>query len=301
MLTFTDQTTCYDAAGRSIDCIGSGHDGDGKKPDVLSEKNRFRVIHNTVTDQWTGIIWHQHADLSEFPLTWHEALAFVEQMNRPGGTASNKWRLPSRRELFSLISHQNINPALPTGHPFLDAFNGYYWTSTECARVPDQAWYIHLGGGKVYRGMKHASYMVWPVSGPALEPDLRSERFLRADNQVHDKATGRFWYVGEKLPSVAVSWEEAILAVNRLNENKTFPGNNWRAPNIRELDSLVDLTRHSPAFSDIIPLHDADIGFWSSTTSIFEPRYAWVLYARDGAIGVGFKPQADFHAIAIRG
>ena len=205
MLTFTDQTTCHDAAGRQIDCIGSGHDGDGKKPDVLSEKNRFRVIDNTVTDQWTGGIWHQHAGLSEFPLTWHEALAFVKEMNRPGGTASNQWRLPSRRELFSLISHQNINPALPTGHPFLEVFNGYYWTSTECARVPDQSWYIHLGGGKVYRGMKHASYMVWPVSGPAVQPDLRAERFVRADGQVHDKATGRFWYMGEKLPSVAVS------------------------------------------------------------------------------------------------
>ena len=301
MLTFTDQTTCYDAVGRSIDCIGSGHDGDGKKPDVLSEKNRFRVIDNTVTDQWTGGIWHQHAGLSEFPLTWHEALAFVKEMNRPGGTASNQWRLPSRRELFSLISHQNINPALPTGHPFLKVFNGYYWTSTECARVPDQSWYIHLGGGKVYRGMKHASYMVWPVSGPAVQPDLRAERFVRADGQVHDKATGRFWYMGEKLPSVAVSWEAAILAVRRLNGNKTFPGNNWRVPNIRELDSLVDLTRHSPAFSDIIPIHDAEIGCWSSTTSIFEPRYAWVLYALDGAVGVGFKPQADFRVIAVSG
>ncbi len=305
MLTLTDQTTCFDAGGRVIDCKGSGHDGDGKKPDNAAEKNRFMIFDDSVTDQWTGCVWHIRAGLSEFPLTWNEAFAFVEKMNRPGGPSSHKWRLPSRRELFSLISHQNINPALPADHPFMDVFNGYYWTRTECARISEQAWYVHLGGGKVYRGMKYASYMVWPVAGPSLEPKFRNaERFLRPDDQtpdqVYDRITRRFWYMGKKLPSIAVSWEEAIRAAGRLNEDSSFPGDNWRLPNIRELDSLVDLTRHSPAFADIIPINDARAGFWSSTTSVYEPRYAWVLYALDGAIGVGFKPKVDFHMIAVR-
>jgi hypothetical protein len=233
-------------------------------------------------------------------MTWDEAFAFVEEMNRPGGNASNQWRLPSRRELFSLISHQNINPALPAGHPFVDVFNGYYWTGTECARVPDQAWYVHLGGGKVYRGMKHASYMVWPVSGPSLLTPVPEKRFVIDGKKILDRATERHWYIGEKLPVHAVSWEAAIDSVRSLNLNDGFPGDNWRLPNIRELDSLVDLTRHSPALDDILPVSDAQVGFWSSTTSIFEPRYAWALYALDGAIGVGFKPKADFRVIAVR-
>jgi hypothetical protein len=304
-LSITDQTSCYDANGQQIDCTGSGHDGDGKKPDDASGKNRFKVYHDIVTDQSTGCVWPVHAGLSEFPLTWQEAAAFVDEMSRSGDAGSRQWRLPSRRELFSLISHQKINPALPEGHPFIGVFNGYYWTRTECARIPGQAWYVHLGGGKVYRGMKHASYMIWPVSGPSLEPDIRNaERFLTPDDQtadqIYDRITCRCWYMGNRLPAVSVSWEAAIHAVANLNKDQTVEGNNWRVPNIRELDSLVDLRRHTPAFYDIISISDARAGFWSSTTSVYEPRYAWVLYALDGAIGVGFKPKADFHVIAVR-
>jgi len=49
------------------------------------------------------------------------------------------------------------------GHPFTNIFTGYYWTSSSCARLPNQAWYIHLGGARVFKGMKYGSYMVWPV------------------------------------------------------------------------------------------------------------------------------------------
>ena len=56
-----------------------------------------------------------------------------------------------------------INPSLPTGAPFENVFAGYYWTATTCSRFKNQAWYIHLGGGRIYRGMKYGSYMVWPV------------------------------------------------------------------------------------------------------------------------------------------
>jgi hypothetical protein len=34
---------------------------------------------------------------------------------------------------------------------------------------------------------------------------------------------------------------------------------------------------------------------------MYEPRYAWVLYGIDGAIGVGFKGQAEFHVLAVKG
>ncbi|HHD64762.1 MAG TPA: DUF1566 domain-containing protein, partial [Desulfobulbaceae bacterium] len=36
-------------------------------------------------------------------------------------------------------------------------------------------------------------------------------------------------------------------------------------------------------------------GYWSSTTSFFETDWAWVLYMKKGACGVGYKPDATFH------
>ena len=74
----------------------------------------------------------------------------------------------------------------------------------------------------------------------------------------------------------------------------------WRLPNIRELESLVDTDAHSPALPPGHPFGDVADGYWSSTTSVFEPRYAWTIYTRDGAVGVGFKAKADFFTWAVR-
>ena len=69
---------------------------------------------------------------------------------------------------------------------------------------------------------------------------------------------------------------------------------------MRALESLVDVTTHSPALAAQHAFHTIQEGYWSATTSLYEPRYAWVLYTKDGAIGVGYKPQQDFYLLAIR-
>lgn len=126
-------------------------------------KKRFDSSEWTVTDRKTGLVWARNAGLSEFPLTWKEAFSFVDDMNRNRYAGYSNWRLPNRRESFSLVSHSRVNPSLPEDHPFANVFHGYYWTANTCARLPGQAWYVHFGGAKMYRGMKDASNMVWPV------------------------------------------------------------------------------------------------------------------------------------------
>jgi hypothetical protein len=41
-------------------------------------------------------------------------------------------------------------------------------------------------------------------------------------------------------------------------------------------------------------------GYWSSTTSFFEPDWAWALYAENGGTGVGQKGGRHFHVWAAR-
>jgi hypothetical protein len=210
------------------------------------------------------------------------------------------WRLPCRRELFSLISHQKINPALPDGHPFTDVFSGYYWTSSTCRRLTDQAWYIHLGGGRIFRGMKHCSYMVWPVAGPQHHDKLVSNRFMVEGTTVRDRLTSQMWLrsIGEM--EHPLKWEKALATIDALNAQKAGVYADWRLPNIRELESLVDLNCHSPALPADHPFGHVAEGYWSSTTSIYEKQYAWVLYPRDGAVGVGYKPLPEFFVWAVR-
>jgi hypothetical protein len=297
----TDQDTCHDTLGNQIDCRDSGQDASHKRSGKTLFTNRFAVTGNSVKDNLTGMEWKKHANLSEFPLSWPEAQHYVQELNAPEDASDNAWRLPARRELFSLISHQQVNPTLPRDHPFSNVFNGYYWTGTTCARLPDQAWYVHMGGGRVYRGMKHGSYMMWPVRGDMQSYEAGSDRFTSINDTFFDCHTNRHWYAGGGLMQEPRTWQDAIHTIRKLNDAHQNNYSDWRLPNIRELESLVDDRRHSPAFAPGFSITTSQIaGFWSSTTSLYEPRYAWVLYIVDGAIGVGFKAQTEFHTLAVR-
>jgi hypothetical protein len=299
LLLQTDQNRCFDTDGNEIDCHKSGQDGAfGRQSRTGAD--RFGQSGDIVEDRWTGLLWHKNANLPGFPLHWLEAFDYIQEMNDSAAPGIRQWRLPSREELFSLVSHQNINPALPEKHPFTQVFNGYYWTRTSCSRLPNQAWYIHLGGGRVYRGMKHGAYMVWPVAGPQTRKFPPDNRFQRQGHLVTDTKTKRTWLGEETSIRNPVTWPQALKAVDDLNENRKRGFSDWRLPNIRELESLVDITRHSPAIAAGFFSGGIQEGYWSSTTSCYEPRYAWVLYTRDGAVGVGYKPQADFYMMAVR-
>ena len=296
----TDQQGCFDARGAGVPCAGSGQDA-AQKPSGLAHAERFEEDGGTVSDTATGLRWSRNANPFDFPYTWREAFDLIDAMNRSQAHGSDDWRLPSRREVFSIISHQNINPALPENHPFGNVFHGYYWTATPCARLPDQAWYVHLGGARVYRGMQAGAYLVWPVTGPRQPHSSQTDRFRVEEPIVEDLLTGLWWTRTARTGAARATWEDALHAPAELNQVKLGGRSDWRLPNIRELESLADLTRHSPALPEGHPFRNLQDGYWSATTSVYEPRYAWVLYMQDGAVGVGFKPEATFSAWAVAG
>lgn len=292
----TDQTVCYTEAGTPVDCDGTGQDGAFGDPAGPPPADRFRVRGHVVEDEQAGAVWLRDANPAGFPLTWKEAGEFVADMRDNRAHGYDRWQLPSRRLLFSLISHQRVNPALPEKYPFSGVFNGYYWTADTCLRLPDQAWYIHLGGGRIHRGMKHGSYLAWPVSpGRRSTPDIpvreAGGRFVADGVSAYDTQTGRVWSKDANPFGQRLTWPEALGAMQAFNEQRPGGLDDWRLPNVRELESLVDLGSHSPALPDPNPFVNVQDAYWSSTTSVYEPRYAWTLYSQDGYVGVGFKSQ----------
>jgi len=288
----------------------------------------------TVYDQQTGLMWMQDAAISELPMTWEEALAFLSQMNAAGLAGYQDWHLPNRRELFSLIDHARINPAVARSDIFENIFHGYYWTSTSCARLPAQAWYVHLGGAKVYRGMKYVSYMVWPVrvasdaaavfqtgqracydaAGQSISCENTRQdgafrigrpwpepRFKAGGSTVYDHLTGLIWSRMAAWKETFLTWPDALAQIEAMNRQHVHGYNDWRMPNIKELESLVDLGRHSPALPREHPFVNVRNFYWSSTTSAYETNYAWTLYLQDGAVGVGYKAKAEFYLWPVRG
>lgn len=296
---------------------------------------RFKTDKNTVSDLRTGLMWSRNAAIEEFPMTWKEAFDFTGSLNSRRFAGHADWRLPNRRELFSLVSHSRINPALPADHPFENVFPGYHWTASTCARLPEQAWYIHMGGAKVYRGMKYASYMVWPVrtqssAGSGIfqtgqkkcfdekgrqqdcKKTLQAEsihagvpwpdpRFDEHGNTVTDKMTGLTWMSSADGYGAAIDWHQAFEIIDRINSHAAEGFTDWRVPKIRELETLVDLGEHSPALPVDSMFKNIRDFYWSATTSTYEPRYAWALYLKDGSLGVGFKPNPEFFLWPVRG
>jgi hypothetical protein len=296
----TDQIRCYDVLGQEIDCTGTGQDGD-IRAGLTWPIPRFEEQKAVVIDCLSGLLWTKNATPAEFPQTWEEAIEYVNQMNASCVHGHEDWRLPNRRELFSLISHSQINPALPAAHPFTSVFSGYYWTSNSCAQWPKQAWYVHLGGGRVFKGMKQGSYLVWPVRRLKSEkPKAPGVRFETSGHLVSDRSTGLVWLRSARGSKDIMDWPAALIDVQRLNANKVYGHDDWRLPNIRELESLVALDQHSPALPATHPFKDVAQGYWSSTTSVYDPTYAWVLYTDDGNVGVGFKEKADFSVWPVR-
>lgn len=327
---WTGQRSCHDVRGIEIPCHGSGQDAEFRTGAAWPEP-RFEVRGATVLDHLTGLVWSRDANIAEYPLTWQEALDFVRELNTTQAFGYSDWRLPNRRELRSLVSHQTRKPALPEGHPFQNVFPGWYWSSTTAAISPGHAWYVHMEGARMFYGGKDQSFLVWPVrgAGNGLLPvtgqracyDSRGMRIdcagsgqdgerrqgrawpeprfvAGADAVVIDRLTGLAWRQDADVARGPVCWEEALATIASLNRNPD--GNRWRLPNINELESLVDCAHHSPALpanATFVRLREA---YWSSTTSLFEPDWAWALYLDKGAVGVGQKKGTHFHVWAVR-
>jgi hypothetical protein len=88
-------------------------------------------LDGTVTDNLTGLMWAKNANLPGENKTWQQALDYVKVMN--AGAFPNlgytDWRLPNRKEYYSLTDFSQCDPALPEGHPFTNV-QGDYCSST---------------------------------------------------------------------------------------------------------------------------------------------------------------------------
>jgi hypothetical protein len=87
-----------------------------------------------------------------------DTYAFVAALNAAGLCGFHDWRLPTRREMFSLVTFKHAQPAFdPTAFPTMpDYFNAFFWTSTipsASALVGSSVWIVDIATGTIdYKG-----------------------------------------------------------------------------------------------------------------------------------------------------
>uniref|UniRef100_A0A6M3KG77 Lcl C-terminal domain-containing protein n=1 Tax=viral metagenome TaxID=1070528 RepID=A0A6M3KG77_9ZZZZ len=117
----------------------------------------------TITDTSTGLMWQKFSDLRDgkYAWKWQEAIDYCEALNIAEYAGHKDWRLPTRRELVSLVDDERWDPAID---PVFQCFSSYYWSSTPYANYTDYAWYVNFcyGVDSDY-GSKSSSYYVRAV------------------------------------------------------------------------------------------------------------------------------------------
>ncbi len=285
----------------------------------------------TVTDLNTGLMWQQDPGGK---MSYAEAVANTSSFNLAG---YDDWRLPTIKELYSLILFSGIDPpaegVVTNAVPFIgtiyfdfeygDTSAGYriidaqYWSGTEYVSTT-------MNGNATVFGVNFADGRIkgYPRDArPQREPMQQFVRYVRGnpdygvndfiDNgngTIADNATGLMW--PEVDSGIGMNWEDALAWVQQKNEENYLGYSDWRLPNAKELQSIVDYTR-SPATTNsaaIDPLFTVTVitdeaggtnypFYWSSTThaSIAGGGDAAVYIAFGEAFGYWMNSWMDVH------
>lgn len=293
----TGQTKCYDNT-KQITCPKVGVAFYGQDAQYLGNKPAYKDNGDgTITDLNTGLIWQK--DPGE-KMTYNEAVSKADSFILAG---YDDWRLPTIKELYSLILFSGVDPPVEMTsssnlEPFIDTnyFVFEYGDTTAGERIIDSQFlssnkYVSgtmptrdetafgvnfadgriKGYGLILRGSEKEFYVIY-VRG---NPDYGKNDFVdNGDGTITDKATGLMWQKVDS--SKSMSWEDAL----EYAENINLAGySDWRLPNAKELQSIVDYTRsptttNSPAIDPIFktsPIKDEEGNtnypfYWTSTT-----------------------------------
>ncbi|MGK3993711.1 DUF1566 domain-containing protein [Sorangium sp. So ce1024] len=92
-------------------------------------------------DSSTGLVWQRQHALGTFD--WRSALAHCEDLTLAG---KSDWRLPSAKELLSIVDDRRIGPAIDT-EIFLGSPSSSFWSSTPALGSADRAIVVNFNNG----------------------------------------------------------------------------------------------------------------------------------------------------------
>jgi hypothetical protein len=308
----TGQERCYDAR-QEIRYPAPGRPFHGQDAQYAGNAPRYEDHGDgTVTDRVTGLMWQQDPGAKKCRLAGH-----------------TDWRFPTIKELYSLILFSGADPDPRTAGtagqtPFLDTryFRFSYGDPAKGERIIDSQFMsatryrsTTMRGDATVFGVNFADGRIkgYPLKDPRRggaktfhvryvrgNPKYgRNDFHDNGDGTVTDRATGLTWMRVDSGHLKAgpgkngrLNWAQAL----EWAEGLTFAGQtDWRVPNAKELQSIVDYTRCPDATSSaaIDPVFKVstirDEGgkkdypfYWTSTTHASLTRASAAVYIAFG-------------------
>lgn len=338
----TGQAACYDdsieitypTAGEAF--YGQDAQHTGNAPSFTDNGD------GTITDNITGLMWKKSPDTdgngdidADDKLTYAQAVDGAGDLALAGHT---DWRLPTIKELYSLINFSGIDPSGYEGTdtsgliPFIDTayFDFGYGDTSAGERIIDAQYasankYVSttMNGDETLFGVNFADGR---IKGYGLSLFGSDKTFYviyvrgnsdyglnnladNGDGTITDTATGLMWSQNDS--GEGLNWEDALAWVETQNAANYLGYSDWRLPDAKELQSIVDYTRSpdTTASAAIDSLFNTSVitnealqsdypYFWSSTTHAnftLSPGTAGVYVAFGRAMGYMNNTWMDVH------
>jgi hypothetical protein len=100
---------------------------------------------------------------------------FIREVNSGGLCGAKDWRLPTRRELLSIVDNGQSDPAIDVNY-FPNSASAHFWSSTPYADQESSAWNVFFRYGEVYPSGKNQSYHIRLVRGRTMTFGLENPR-----------------------------------------------------------------------------------------------------------------------------
>jgi hypothetical protein len=273
----TGQTQCYDDAN-AVAAPAPGAAFHGQDAQYAGNQPAFTLAADglTVTDDVTGLVWQRMPDTDldgvlepSDKLSWWDAMDQPAALNAVAYGGYTDWRLPSIKELYSLIDFSGVDPSGYSGDtsgltPFIDTgvfafiygdesigeriIDSQYWTTNEYVSTTmngdHTVFGVNFADGRIKGygtslfGQDKTAFVQCVRGNPAYGVN----QFIdNGDGTVTDQATGLMWMQQDS--GAGMTWQDALAWAEAA---QTAGHGDWRLPNAKELQSILDYTR-SPA------------------------------------------------------
>ncbi|AOW11976.1 hypothetical protein LPB72_02680 [Hydrogenophaga crassostreae] len=261
-----------------------------------------RPLDTCVRDDVTGLIWEgkQASGTRAGSNTYthlgnglaSDASGYVAAVNTANLCGFSDWRLPTRHELMNIVDNGRATTPKINTTWFPNTAASDHWSAEGDSTNNANAWVVRFEFAIAKIGARSNANAVRLVRGSAPSGPRYSHSTVAyssdgANNVVNDAWTGLQWrrceqgrvWSGSACTGTATTYShEQALGHARAQSG-------WRLPNIKELDSLVDLSVSSGARIDSTAFPGAGSArFWASSPYVLQPFYTMNVDSGNGEV-----------------